>query len=95
LPYPCRTNTAITKPSGGTTTANHVSCLEAKSIPALSTKVTATTTNPPTDPPSSAPRPAMPMLDQRARPEDPEDPEDSEDSEDSDDPLCGIAAPRG
>jgi hypothetical protein len=34
----------------------------------------------------------MPMLDQRARPEDPEDPEDSEDS---DDPLCGIAAPRG
>jgi hypothetical protein len=37
----------------------------------------------------------MPMLDQRARPEDPEDPEDSEDSEDSDDPLCGIAAPRG
>ena len=58
--------TADANPSTGTTTMNQMFWAETKSIPALSTKVTPTTRNPPASPPSNAPRPALPMLDKRA-----------------------------
>ena len=45
---------------------NQVSWTATKSIPALSTSVTATTRNPPTNPPSKAPRTAVPTFDHRA-----------------------------
>jgi len=44
-----------------------VSWVPAKSMPALSSRITLTTTKPPTTPPSSAPRTAVPKRDQLSR----------------------------